>query len=162
MSVDRYLFRDVMRQFLTGVTAITTTTAEGFHGFTANAVARVSDDPPLLVVCVDRLNRGRDFVLASGLFVVNVLSERQEFLAERLAGRAPGLTRHFEGVPHTLAASGAPILSGSLAWLDCRVAASYEAGDHSLFIGRVHAATADDALRPLLFFRSAYARLAPD
>lgn len=149
-----------MGQFLSGVTVVTTTTPEGFHGLTANAFCAVSDDPPLVLVCVDRLARSRDHLLASGLFAVNVLAETQEFLADRLAGRAPGPSRHFEGVPYATAATGAPILEGCVAWLDCRLQASYEAGDHTLLLGRVLAMGAKEGAAPLLYFRSAYARLA--
>jgi 3-hydroxy-9,10-secoandrosta-1,3,5(10)-triene-9,17-dione monooxygenase reductase component len=148
-----------MGQFPTGVTAITTVTSEGLHGFTANAVCKVSDRPPLVLVSVERVNRGREYLAQSGLFAVNILSDRQEFLAERLAGRAPGLTRRFEGVAHSLAPSGAPLLSGSLGWLDCSIQATHEAGDHTLFLGRVEAAMVDESRAPLLFFRSRYARL---
>lgn len=148
-----------MGQLASGVTAITTVTEEGFHGFTATSLCRLSDDPPLALVCADRLSRGRDYLLASGVFVVSLLSAQQEFLAERLAGRAPGLTRRFEGVRYLPAPGGAPILLGSLGWLDCRLQASHEVGDHTLCIGRVVAAGLGEAQVPLLYFRSAYARL---
>lgn len=159
VSIDRTRFRHVMGRFLTGVTAVTSTTPDGLHGLTANAFCRVSDSPPLVLVSLDRLARGRDYVLASGCYAVSILSEGQEFLADRLAGRAPGLTRHFEGIPYTSAVTGAPILRGCVAWLDCWLEASHEAGDHTLFVGRVADLGVDEALLPLLFFRGAYTRL---
>lgn len=158
MGVDRDLFRRTMAQLATGVTAVTTLAPDGFHGFAANAFCQVSASPPLVLVCIDRLSRGHDYVLRSGVFAVSILSRRQEFLADRLAGRAPGLSRRFEGVAYLTASTGAPILQGCAAWLDCRVEAAHPAGDHTIVLGRVEALGQGDSLEPLLIFHSAYLR----
>ncbi len=127
----------VTDQFAAGVTVVTTRHADGLHGVTISAYLAVSWNPPLVLVSVESLSQSRDYIAASGCYAVNFLSYRQEFLAERFAGRAPLVNARFEGVAHHFEATGAPILDGVLGWLDCRVEQVIDAGDHTLFLGRV-------------------------
>jgi flavin reductase (DIM6/NTAB) family NADH-FMN oxidoreductase RutF len=99
-------------------------------------------------------------IAESGIFAVNILSEEQEFLSERFAARAPIVNEAFEGVPFHVEVTGAPILEGSIAWYDCRVATTYEGGDHTLFVGRVEAiGFGKEGHRPLIYFSNRYAHL---
>ena len=99
---------------------------------------------------------------ASGAFAATLLGGRQEFLAETFAGRAPRPDPSFAAIRHRFAVTGAPILEGGLAWLDCRVEATYPGGDHTIVVGRVVAAgVAADQDDPLIYFASQYRRLAP-
>ncbi len=156
---DVATFRRVVGRFATGVVVVTTQTSDGLHGLTANAFCSVSLEPMLVLTCVDRLARGHDRVSQAGAFAVSILSDRQEFLADRFAGRAPLVNARFEGVPYGEAVTGAPVLAGSAAWLDCQLWATYDGGDHSIFVGRVLAAGDDEAAAPLLFHDSRYARV---
>jgi flavin reductase (DIM6/NTAB) family NADH-FMN oxidoreductase RutF len=157
-GLDSGEFRRIVGQFATGVVAVTTRTDEGLHGLTANAFCSVSLEPPLVLVCVDRLARGHDRILEARAFGISVLTDRQEFLAERFAGRAPLVNARFEGVPYRTASTGAPLLTDAVAWLDCRLWATYDGGDHSIFVGEVLAAAlTNEAARPLLFHRGGYA-----
>ena len=54
MAFDPAKQRKIMGQFATGVTVVTTGGAAGAHGLTANAVASLSLDPPLVLVAVER------------------------------------------------------------------------------------------------------------
>jgi flavin reductase (DIM6/NTAB) family NADH-FMN oxidoreductase RutF len=157
---DSLAFRRIVGQFATGVVVVTTATDEGLHGLTVNAFCSVSLEPPLVLVCVDRLARGHDRLAEAGAFGVSILSDRQEFLAERFAGRAPLVSPRFDGVPYLTAATGAPLLREAVAWLDCRLWATYDGGDHSIFVGEVLAAElADERAAPLLFHAGRYSRL---
>src|SRR5437762_8678417 len=151
-------FRRVVGRFATGVVVVTTRADEGLHGLTANAFCSVSLDPLLVLVCVDKLARGHERLEQAGAFAISVLSDGQEFLAERFAGRAPLVNARFDGVGYRQAATGAPILERSCAWLDCRLWATYDGGDHSIFVGRIVAAGDDPAAAPLLFHESRYKR----
>src|SRR3954451_8497930 len=103
---DQWEFRRAIGRAASAVAILAANTDEGFRGLTVTSFAAASWEPPLVLVCLDQYFRAHDLLLNAGAFAVSVLSERQEFLAERFAGRAPGSTGRFEDVPHTLAASG--------------------------------------------------------
>ena len=119
--VDEQAIKRISALFAAGVTVVTTVHQGEFHGLTVSAYMTVSWDPPLVLVSIQTLNETCDYIKDSGVFAVTFLSERQEFLSERFAGRAPLVNLRFDGVPHRIEATGAPILEGGLAWLDCRV-----------------------------------------
>src|SRR5579864_2012335 len=127
-------FRNTVGVFATGVTVITTQGAEHPYGMTANAFSSVSLDPPLILVCVIKGTEGAESIQKNGVFAVNILCTDQEPISRYFASKdRPRGWQAFEQVSHTRAASGSPILDGSAAYLDCRLAASYDAGDHVIF-----------------------------
>jgi flavin reductase (DIM6/NTAB) family NADH-FMN oxidoreductase RutF len=146
-------FRDAMAQFATGVTIVT---ARGSHGvivgFTANSFNSVSLDPPLIIWSLAR--RSRSLAVFEGVerYAVNVLAHDQVELARRFAG--PQSDR-FAGVAHRAGKSGAPLIEGCAAWLECRHHALHPAGDHMLFIGEVDA-SAHRHVQPLLWHGGRY------
>ncbi|HXG42432.1 MAG TPA: flavin reductase family protein [Dehalococcoidia bacterium] len=162
MSVDRDLFRRVMGQFATGVTIVTTRLGDHLHGSTANAFTSVSLEPLLVLVCLDKKGDTHDLVRQSGIYAVNILSEEQEELSRAFARKDPDNPHRLDSVPHRYAVTGAPIIEGCLAYLDCRVVDEVEAGDHTIFLGRVEEAAINADGRPLLFFRGRYCRLADE
>lgn len=160
-AVDARLFRQVMGHFATGVTVITTRHGAANHGMTANAVCSVSLDPLLLLVCVDKKAHTHRFLESSRIFAVNILSEEQEHLSRWFANdERVNAADPFGGVPYRVGTTGAPLIEGCVAHLECRVAAQYDAGDHTIFLGQVEHAAIDGERRPLLFFKGRYTRLA--
>jgi flavin reductase (DIM6/NTAB) family NADH-FMN oxidoreductase RutF len=155
--IDATALRRVMGCFATGVTIVTTRDREGrFYGLTANALTSVSLVPPLLLVCIDRKAETFAHFYDSKAFVVNVLTEGQSELSTRFAKSGGD---KFTGVPCRPGHLGVPILAGVLAFLECRIVATHEAGDHVIHVGEVeHAEIADGP--PLLFFQGRYRRLA--
>ena len=146
--------------FASGVTVVTTAHAGRLHGLTVSAFSAVSLDPPLVLVCIGNEAAAQEIITASGIFAVSILSDEQEFLSERFAARAPIVNAKFEGVLYHLAATGAPIIEDSVAWYDCRLAATYASGDHVIFVGEVVAVGfGDESRRPLLYFVNRYAGL---
>jgi flavin reductase (DIM6/NTAB) family NADH-FMN oxidoreductase RutF len=122
---------------------------------TANSVASVSLQPPLLSVCVDREAEMHNVVLTVREFVMNVLSSHQETLARRFSDKHED---RFDGVGYHLSPGGLILLDGALAHIECERQADYPAGDHTIVVGRVvGGATAEG--RPLLFYRGGYAEL---
>ena len=149
-------FRRVMGQFATGVTVVTTRLGDQVHGLTANAVCSVSLEPLLVLVCVDHSADTHPLLEKSGVFAVNILSEKQEDLSRLFAGPTEEKAGHLEAMGYRTAVTGAPIIEGCLAYLDCRVVAAYPGGDHTIFVGQVEEAEITDDGPPLLFFRGRY------
>lgn len=147
--------------FPAGVTIVTTRRNGGLHGLTVSAYATVAWDPPLVVVSIESLSQSAEFIKDSGVFAVNFLSEMQEFLAERFAGRAPLVNTRFDGVPHRFEATGAPILDGSIGWLDCQVERVIDIGDHTLFLGRVVKLGEGARDKALVYFNRRYRAIEP-
>lgn len=154
-------FRSTVGAFATGVTVVTTRGEEHAYGMTANAFSSVSLDPPLILVCVISPSEGADHIARNGVFAVNILGVDQEPLSRYFASRdRPKGRDAFAEVPHRFAASGAPILEGSPAFLDCRLHTTHEAGDHLIFIGEVLELEVRDGREPLLFHGGGYRLLA--
>jgi flavin reductase len=157
---DTAAFRAVLGRFATGVGVMTTVRDGTPHAMTANAVSSVSLDPPLVLVCVERSAVMADEVAASGVFALSFLAADQAELSDRFSDPArPEGQEQFDGVEVRTAVTGAPILEGALGWLDCRVWASYDGGDHEIVVGEVLALDVGTADDPLLYYRSGYGRL---
>lgn len=150
--MDPTAFRKTLGLFGTGVTVVTTPTGEKVHGMTANSFTSVSLHPPLILVSVDKRAQTHLLIPRAKRFGVSILRENQ----------VP-VSRHFAGKPDPVAAESLrydwfqdiPVLSDCLASLACRLWATYEGGDHTLYLGEVVNLKAGEG-RPLLFFQSAY------
>ena len=153
-------FRKAMGRFATGVTVITTGADGEVHGMTANAVTSVSLEPMMLLLCVDKDADSHELLSRAGVFAVNILSDNQQEISNRFAIKDDADTHGLDGVPHTIGKTGAPILEGALAYLDCRTVTEQEAGDHTIFIGEVVDAGFEDDGSPLLFYSGQYGRMA--
>ncbi len=146
-------FRELLGRFATGVTILTTRTAAGRPlGMTANAVAAVSLEPPLLLVCVERTREMHDPLREAPYFALSVLAQHQEPLSRRFAEDHPD---RFAGLtllagPHEL-----PLLADAVAHIVCARREAIPAGDHTVFIGLVIGGEGTDR-RPLTYFRSRY------
>ncbi|HZT12147.1 MAG TPA: flavin reductase family protein [Candidatus Baltobacteraceae bacterium] len=130
-------FKSVMRHFPTGVTVVTSLRDGEPRGVTVSAFASVSAEPPMVLICINREARSYLYISASRVFCVNFLAGDQRDLAERFSGRLR--ERQFEGVAYSSAATGAPVIDGTVAYADCEVIEEHHAGSHSIFIGRVAA-----------------------
>src|SRR5687768_12980889 len=124
---------------------------------TANAFSSVSLDPPLVLVCVIHPSDGADHIRTNQCFAVNILAADQEPLSRYFASRdRPRGQDAFREVSHRAGASGSPILDGSAAYLDCRLHATHEAGDHLIFIGEVLELGYTEGADPLCFHGGGY------
>jgi flavin reductase (DIM6/NTAB) family NADH-FMN oxidoreductase RutF len=157
MTIDPDSFRSVLGRFASGITVVTTRDVEGRDvGMTVSAFCSVSLRPPLISVCVDHAASMFHALQDAERFGVSILASDQEALSRRFA--AMESSHRFEGIGYVRGESGVVLLTDALAHLECRVVAQHEAGDHSIFIGEVEAATARNA-RPLLYYRGGYAQL---
>lgn len=142
-----------MRRFPTGVAIVTTANDGRIHGFTVNAFASVSVEPPTVLICVNRIATAHPLIASSQRFCVNILALEQRVLAERFAGGEP--RSRFEGVAYRIGPSGSPILEGTLAHLDCVLAEELSASTHTIFLGTVLDAGRRDGA-PLGYFDRSY------
>lgn len=154
-GIDPRALRDACGQFATGVTVISTRTASGDHGMTANAFMSVSLDPPLISISLDRRSRMHGKVREAGCYAVSILAQDMEHIAQHFAGRHnPDLAQVFE--PH----GDLPVVPGAAAVFLAEVAQEVEAGDHTLFIGRVTRVDRAADTQPLLFCAGRFGGLA--
>lgn len=128
-------FKAVMRHFPTGVTVVTSMREGEPRGVTVSAFASVSVDPPLVLICINREARSYLYISTSKVFCVNILAGNQRELAERFSGKRR--EHQFDGVAYDVDVTGAAVLRGTVAHLDCEVTQEHHAGSHSIFIGRV-------------------------
>jgi flavin reductase (DIM6/NTAB) family NADH-FMN oxidoreductase RutF len=150
-------FRSTVGAFATGVTVVTTRGEQHAYGMTANAFSSVSLDPPLILVCAISPSEGADHIERNGVFAVNILGEEQEPISRYFSSRdRPRGRDAFRDVAHRLGTTGSPILDGVVGYLDCRVHADHDAGDHQIFIGEVLELGFQEDSKPLLFHGGQY------
>ncbi|MFD6417546.1 flavin reductase family protein [Streptomyces sp. NPDC060194] len=134
-------------------------------GMTATSFLSVSLDPPLVLVSVREGSRMDDLLAEQPLWGVSLLSEAQRQTAGRFAMKGRLSDRLlFEDLPHVRGElSGAPLVQGALATLECRTEQRVPAGDHTLVVGRVLAASVapagGEAAGPLTYYRGSYRHL---
>lgn len=140
-------------------TPVTLVTAPGDPepaGATASAVASLSLEPPLMLVCLDHRSRTLGALRAAGRFAVNVLSAESEAEARTFATTAPHAEK-WEGVPAT-GHSGVPVLDAALVWVVCELRDLLDGGDHTIVTGTVVELGTGEG-EPLLFVDGDYRSL---
>jgi 3-hydroxy-9,10-secoandrosta-1,3,5(10)-triene-9,17-dione monooxygenase reductase component len=152
-------FRRVLGRFPTGVTIITALGANGPVGMAVNSFTSVSLEPPLVLFCAAKSSSTWPHIRKAGAFTVNVLGVDDEQLCRRFALK--GADR-FRDVLYGIGATGAPVLKGVAAHLDCTIDALHDAGDHVIVVGLVADLEADDEIEPLVFHGGAYRLLVPN
>ena len=160
---ERRRLRSMMGRFATGVTVVAARHGPLLAGMTANGIASISIDPPLMMASIGRRAETHRAIVGSHAFAVSVLADDQRALAECFAQptTAGKLTRFCDADWHE-AETGSPILEGAIAYFDCRITAQHPGGDHSIFVGEIVAAGYREDAAPLLWFGSQYRRLAPE
>ncbi|MEV7727468.1 flavin reductase family protein [Streptomyces sp. NPDC087917] len=155
--------REVMSRFATGVTVLSVG-GESIHGMTANAFTSVSLTPPTVLVSIAHSAVMYRAITSAGHFGVSIMGAGQEGLARFFADKKRPLgPAQFTGIDWERGErTGAPLLAGALAWLECEVTEAHDSGDHTLFIGTVaDAGLGDQDSGGLLFYDGGFQRLAP-
>ena len=159
--VDAASFKAALGSFVTGVTVMTTFADDAPHGMTANAIASLSLEPPLVLVNVARTAEMASRVKLGGVFALSILARDQRWLSDRFADSNRKLGHEeFDGVDRHTEVTGAPVLDGAAAFVDCRVRELVDGGDHVIVVGEVVAAGAGDA-EPLAYHRGRYGGFLP-
>ncbi len=161
LPIDPRAFRNVLGQFCTGITIITTVADGAPIGFACQSFAALSLDPPLVLFCPTKMSRSWQAIEASGKFCVNILAEEQKDICARFGSREPD---KFAGVDWKPSPLGSPILDRSLAHIDCTVASVHDGGDHFVVFGAVQSLSDVPEVkpRPLLFYRGDYTGIEPE
>jgi 3-hydroxy-9,10-secoandrosta-1,3,5(10)-triene-9,17-dione monooxygenase reductase component len=147
--------KEVMGRFATGIAIVTALEESRPVGFTCQSFVSLSLDPPLIALAPAKTSTSWPRIRAVGVFCVNLISETQKDLCGAFA-RSGG--DKFAGIKWSVGPNGAPMLPDSLAWIVCTLELAHDAGDHEIVIGRV-VKVIPGAGRPLVFYRSGYARL---
>ena len=150
---DRH--RHVVGHFCSGVTIVTAMDGASPVGLTCQSFVSLSLDPPLVGFSPSKASTSYPAIRRAAGFCINVLAEDQGTLCRDFGRSGPN---KWLGVEWRHAPSGAPILEGALAWIDCTFEAEHEVGDHYFTVGRVKALDAEDR-RPLVYFRSGFEAL---
>ncbi|HEV8488133.1 MAG TPA: flavin reductase family protein [Blastocatellia bacterium] len=157
MAVSHEEFRQALGRFASGVTIVTCKSDGGDPcGITVSAFSSLSLEPPLVLICIDRRASVYEDLKKGCCFAVNVLAQDQESISRRFASRDED---RFKGIGYREGKTGAPLIEGAVAFIECRVVHSYPGGDHTIFVGEVEYSEVNEG-KPLLYFRGGYSSIA--
>ena len=155
--IERDVFRSAMARLGAAVNVVTTDGPAGLHGLTVSAVCSVSDDPPTLLVCVNRVARANRALKLNEVLCVNVLAAHHTGLAQSFASRGLAISERFnDPSAWSRLRTGSPVLHDAVAVIDCRIASVHEVGTHSVFFCEVEAVHAAGRAQGLIYFDRAY------
>jgi flavin reductase (DIM6/NTAB) family NADH-FMN oxidoreductase RutF len=151
-------FRNAMRNVPGAVSIVATGAQPNRHGLTLTAGCSLSTEPSSVLVCVNKSAGAHDTIKRSGSFCWNILAAGHATLAQKFAGQdgSKGDVRFSEGLWRELV-TGAPSLIEAICSFDCRVAESYDAGSHTIFVGSVVAQATNADLEPLVYVKGDFA-----
>ncbi|MCL4268456.1 MAG: flavin reductase family protein [Anaerolineales bacterium] len=159
LTVDTESLRSAMRAWSAGVTVVTAAHEGQIHGMTVNSFTSISLDPALITISLQQNSRTHELISKSQAFGVTILSNEQAVISNIFAGRVPEASNRFANLQTETLVTGSPLIVGGLAWLDCRVIETFDAGMNMLFIAEVVAARSMDAGEPLVYHNREYWKL---
>ena len=146
-------FRQCLGKFATGVTVVSCRDQDGKPcGITANSFSSVSLEPPLVLWNIAKVSKSLRAYLEAEHFAINVLSNQQRSLASHFATSENGL---FDNISYRDSPQNVPVLSNTLAHLECRTHDIHDCGDHHIIIGDVINFELSDG-EPLIFYSGNY------
>jgi flavin reductase len=158
--VDRTDFREAMARLGAAVNIVTTRGPLGDTGFTASAVSSVTDDPAIILVCMNRASRQHDIFLAAGCLCVNILTSEDEHLSPIFSGKDNlPMPERFGRAKWRRLVTGAPALEGAAAVLDCEITRNVEIGTHSVMFCTVQAIHLGNNASGLIYHGRAYHKI---
>ncbi|MFC1579775.1 flavin reductase family protein [Thermodesulfobacteriota bacterium] len=130
-----------------GIYVLTAGNDESSTGMIASWVSQVSHEPPMVMVAVHPNRYSQQLIKKTGSFALHLLFRKQKHLLSHLKGPEPG--KRLETLEWRPGETGAPILKGCLAYLECILRDRHEPGNHTLYIGKVVDADLFSAERPM-------------
>jgi 3-hydroxy-9,10-secoandrosta-1,3,5(10)-triene-9,17-dione monooxygenase reductase component len=150
--VDSGLYRQVMGQFLAGVTIITAAHEGGPVGMAVSSFTSLSMEPALVLFCPQKKSSTWSLVEAAGHYAVNILGAEHEQISRQMSSKADD---KFAGIGWHTESSGSPVLDEALGWIDCRTHAIHDGGDHWIVVGQILSLGWRDGA-PLGYHRGSY------
>ncbi len=148
-------FRDGMAKLCAAVNIVTSQGPAGLAGFTATAVTSVTDEPPTVLVCLNRSASVHKTILDNGVLAINTLAAHHVRLSNLFGGKTPTSER-FAAATWVTGETGAPLLEDALVAFDCRITATHEVGTHTILICTVVMVAGEDGPAGLTYFDRAY------
>ena len=148
--------REVLGHFVSGLVVVPAATPAGPIGFTCQSLASLSLAPPLVSFAAARTSSTWPRIREADTFCVNVLAADHQELSVGFARPASQGVDKFAGVAWRPSPTGAPVLDGVSAWIDCTLWNEYDGGDHTIAVGRVLDLGATPDRLPLLYYRGRY------
>ena len=156
MTLDPENLRAAMRAWSAGVTIVTAVHEGVKHGMTVNSFTSISLAPAMVSISLQQSSRTHELVSKSHAFGLTMLSSEQVKISDRFAGRDSEVEDRFFDLKTDTLVTGSPLIVGGLAWLDCLVVDTFNAGMNTLFIAEVLAAhSAGDGV-PLMYHDRKY------
>lgn len=157
-DLDPQAFRKALGHYASGITIIAGHDGKEPLGFTCQSFYSVSVAPPLVSFSVMSSSSTYPRIRETAKFSVNVLSQAQRPISDQFARR--GVDK-WAGIAWRMTSSQNPVIADTLMWLDCRIVAEHEAGDHQIVIGQVVSMGSSDVTddAPLLYYRGEYRQL---
>lgn len=157
--IDKIAYRDAMAHLGAAVNVVTSDGPAGRCGCTASAVCGVTDQPPMLLVCINRSSRNNAAFKENARLCVNVLAAGQQSLAMRFASKDLDVADRFaEGDWHVLE-TGSPVLRGAAVSLDCDVTFTAEVGTHTVFYCAVRGVSTQQDSEALIYYDRGFHRV---
>ena len=149
-TIDQKLFRHTMARFCTGVTIVTSKDENFYYGCAVSSFCSLSLSPPLVLICLDQKNKSHAIVKKTGVFAINILAAGYEWIAQQFASHQEN---KFTNIDYSFGLIALPLLNASLATLECVTNDISVQGDHSIFVGKVVAATVYDEYKdPMVYY----------
>src|SRR5690242_146203 len=159
ISVEAPAFREAMARLGAAVHVVTSAGPAGKTGFTATAVASVSDQPATLLVCLNRRSNSAPLLSANRVFCVNTLRADEEGIANLFAGRSGNREERFATGDWITLSTGAPVLASAVVAFDCRVSEIKSVASHNVIFGIVETVRLGPAGPALVYHERAYKRV---
>jgi len=158
-EINQTLFKEVMGNYPTGVTVVTTTDKDGNPvGLTVNSFASVSLDPLLVLWSIDHKVTTLDSFKNGEGFAVHILAGNQQELCRNFASKN---VDRFSTCKWELSEHNLPIIEGAFAVLQCKTFKTVEAGDHTILIGEVVDIQIEQR-EPMLYHRRHFSSIPPE
>ncbi len=156
-SVEPHVFREAMARLGAAVHVVTSAGIAGKTGFTATAVCSVTDQPAMLLVCLNRRSNSAPLLTQNGVFCVNTLGASEEKLADMFAGRS-GIHLHerFSVGEWLTLKTGSPVLASAVVAFDCRTVETKAVASHNVIFGAVEAVRLGPSGPALVYHERAY------
>lgn len=151
-------FRNAMAHLAAAVNIVTTDGAGGKAGFAATAVCSVSDNPPTMLVCINRASSAHPAVIENRVVCINTLTADHQSLSALFGGKTPMAERFAAGSWSTLE-TGSPMLEDAMVSLDCVVREIHDGGTHDILMCDVQCIRHNGEGEALLYFKRGYQTL---